>query len=141
MVYYNAAIVLAEQLKKIGLEPKVNVVDWPTNVEKFTTDHSDWEISFTGYSMRIDPTQYTNNFDGSIQPYKTDEMDELLEKLATTLDFETRYELTKDLQNLVMNDIPIIITGRHYNLDVVYSNVYGYTTFDNLPAFWNVWKE
>jgi len=141
MVFYDATIVLNEQLKKIGLEPKMVVVDWATNVEKFTSDHSDWEISFTYYSARTDPTGFTGNFDGSQQPYKTDEMDELLEKVATTIDFETRYELTKDLQNLVMNDIPVYIPGRFYDFDALRSNVHDYKTFDGSPAFWNVWKE
>src|SRR5665648_1302594 len=38
MVFYQASVVVAEQLKRIGLEPKIKVVDWATNVDKFTRD-------------------------------------------------------------------------------------------------------
>lgn len=139
--FYNAAIVLRDQLKEIGLEPEINVVDWPTNVEKFSKDYSDWEITFNSFSERIDPIGYMHNFDGSFLPYKSEEMDKLLEKIVTSVDFETRYELSKEFQNLVMNDIPLIFIGRFYNLDAARKNVYGYTTIGDIPVFWNVWKE
>lgn len=140
-IFYQASVIVADQLQKIGLKPKINVVDWPTNVEKFTTDHSDWELSFTYYSVRAGVSGYKETFCGSIQPYNSEEMNDLFDKMETTIDFDKRYEYTKQFQNIVMNDIPVYNIGRFYSLDAYRSNVHGYETWNGMPMFYNVWKD
>ena len=139
-ILYKTAIIFAEQLKKIGLKPKLNVVDWATNVNKFTKDWSDWEISFTFYSMRLDPIGYRLNFCGSIQPYKSETMNKLFEQVESTIDFKQRYQLVNDFQELLASDRPIYKIGDFYTLDAERSNVKGYKPYSWLPRLWNVWK-
>lgn len=140
-VNYHNAIVLYDTLEKIGLKPEFLLIDWPTNLDKFFRDWEGWEISFTGNtSIRTDPMMQYSQYNGT-WPYESDEMHEIFNKLATTIDFEERLELNKEMQRLVITDVPVIYLGITYTLDARRSNIKGYKQFATLSRFWNVWKE
>ena len=45
---YNAAIVMAEQLKAVGIKAELKVVDWPTSVSMQRKNEPGWNFFFTG---------------------------------------------------------------------------------------------
>ena len=45
---YNAALVMAEQLKAIGIKAELKVVDWPTSTQMAKT-RDGWNYTFTGW--------------------------------------------------------------------------------------------
>ncbi len=53
---YNSAVVMKEQLEKIGIKTKIDVVDWPTLVQK-RTEPSGWDAYITAFSSVSIPTQ------------------------------------------------------------------------------------
>ena len=127
-VLYKAALILNEQLKRMGLKPKLVVVDWATNVEKFTKDWSDWELSFTYYSKREDPNSYKPDLVG-VQPYQSEELNTIFDKMESTIDFKERYKYVQDFQKLLNNDLPIYKIGDFFGLDARRSNIKGYQTY------------
>lgn len=138
---YNNAIVLYDTLSRIGLNPRLELIDWPTNLDKFFRDWTGWEISFTGNtSIRTDPMMQYSQYDGT-WPYESDEMHEVFYKLANTIDHEERLELNKEMQRLVMTEVPAYYAGLTFTLDGRRSNLKGYKQFATLPRFWNVYKE
>jgi peptide/nickel transport system substrate-binding protein len=46
---YNAAVVMAEQLKAIGMNVELEVIDWPASVNKQQNTITGWNWFFTGY--------------------------------------------------------------------------------------------
>jgi peptide/nickel transport system substrate-binding protein len=46
---YNAALVMAEQLKAIGVNAQLRVVDWPTSIAMRQKPSSGWNYFFTGW--------------------------------------------------------------------------------------------
>ena len=46
---YNAALVMGEQLKAIGMTVKIEVSDWPTVRKKQQDKSYAWNIYFTGF--------------------------------------------------------------------------------------------
>ncbi len=46
---YNAALVMAEQLKAIGINARLKVVDWPTSIAMRQKPDSGWNYFFTGW--------------------------------------------------------------------------------------------
>jgi peptide/nickel transport system substrate-binding protein len=50
--HYNAALVVAEQLKSVGINAEMLVLDWPASVQKSTTP-TGWNLFFTGYVTYI----------------------------------------------------------------------------------------
>ncbi len=49
---YNAALVVSEQLKAVGINVKLEVVDWPTSVQRQQKERSGWNFFFTGYGTQ-----------------------------------------------------------------------------------------
>ena len=49
---YNAALVMSEQLKAVGINAKLEVVDWPTSVQRQEKEDTGWNYFFTGYGTQ-----------------------------------------------------------------------------------------
>lgn len=49
---YNAALVVQEQLKAVGINAELKVVDWPTSVQMSQKADSGWNIFFTGWGTQ-----------------------------------------------------------------------------------------
>src|SRR5699024_3265681 len=52
--YYNQAIVIKEQLEKVGIPVEIEVYDWPTRGEKLK-EPENWDISMTVASSKPTP--------------------------------------------------------------------------------------
>ena len=46
---YNASLVVAEQLKAVGINAELLVMDWPASVQKQQNSNDGWNFFFTGY--------------------------------------------------------------------------------------------
>ena len=46
---YNAAVVMAEQLKSVGMNAELSVIDWPASVQQQQNTTTGWNFFFTGY--------------------------------------------------------------------------------------------
>lgn len=141
---YQASVALQGQLEKIGLNVKMEVVDWPT-ANKMMTTPSEWnqfDITYTGISVRFDPTAYNMNFNSAyqFQPYKSDEMDNLLKQGSSTADKATRKEAYDKVQELIYKDVPILQHGDVYTLNASSTKLKGEKPW-YMMRFWNVWKD
>jgi peptide/nickel transport system substrate-binding protein len=136
---YKAALVVYQQLKKAGMNIKLEVYDWPgaTTLRK---DMSKWDLLFSSQSTRFDPT--ANDFyflpSTTIMAYDNPKAVELIEKGRASLDFSERYAAYSDLQKLVYEDVAILRLF-DLNLNEGYQDyVKGYVPWV-IPHFWNVW--
>ena len=46
---YNSALVMSQQLKAIGIDAQLQVLDWPTALQKSMKGTPDWNYFFTGW--------------------------------------------------------------------------------------------
>jgi peptide/nickel transport system substrate-binding protein len=49
---YNAALVVQEQLKSVGINAEVKVVDWPTSVQMSLKPDTGWNLFFSGWGTQ-----------------------------------------------------------------------------------------
>ncbi len=49
---YNAALVVQEQLKSVGINAELKVVDWPTSVQMALKPDTGWNLFFTGWGTQ-----------------------------------------------------------------------------------------
>ena len=49
---YNAAVVMAEQMKAVGINAQLQVVDWPTSVNMQLRGDTGWNYFHTGYGTQ-----------------------------------------------------------------------------------------
>jgi ABC-type transport system substrate-binding protein len=55
---YNAALVMSEQMKAVGINAQLKVVDWPTSIAMRQKPDSGWNFFFTGWGT--EPSLGTN---------------------------------------------------------------------------------
>lgn len=105
----NAAVVLQEQLKQIGIESELRFEENAVYLENYFA--SNFDISVTGTSAYVDPNDVVqNNFESTsstnASQYNSPEMDELIKAGMTETDQAKRKEIYHDIQELLKKDLP-----------------------------------
>ncbi|GIN89332.1 peptide ABC transporter substrate-binding protein [Siminovitchia terrae] len=133
---YNAAVVLQDQLKAIGINVKLEVYDWGTLLDR-ENDPNNWDLLVIGFSTVTTPSQVlylTNNQHGFTNDKK---IAELLDSIKTSNDQEKAKALFKELQDYGWHKyLPVSNIGFHYDFITTLDKVDGFTVFDG-PVLWN----
>jgi peptide/nickel transport system substrate-binding protein len=136
---YKNSVVATEQLKEIGLNIELQVVDYATIVTQ-RNDPNAYEIFMGATTFTPDPgiwPVFDSNWGGWwVDPVK----DELLKKVNTEMDPVKRKQNWDDLQAHFWEEVPLVKFSDFFVLGAKSKNVIGLegTPF---PFFWNVWKE
>jgi peptide/nickel transport system substrate-binding protein len=139
---YNQAVMLEQQLNDAGFEVELEVFDWATLTER-RNDQGAWDIFTTSFSFRVDPIQLPM-LQGTTWPgwWATDEKVELTQRLERETEFEDRYEVLEQIQELFYEEAPQVKIGDSLELSARSPFVQNFTTPTQLqPAFWNIWLD
>ena len=135
------------QLQRIGVDLKVQYLDWGTMLTDFIQGNYQC-ISF-GYTAKQDPnTVASENYWSkglNLNRYGYPAIDELIEKGMRTVDFEERKKIYDQIHMIAMGpegDFPMIVTMHNDVLDATSAKVKDYQVWPmNFPVFYNVWLE
>ena len=137
----NSAIIVQEQLKQIGIEVELNLVENATMIQEVYTDH-DYDMVFTGNSGYIDPNTllldaFKTGSSGNFTGYSNPEVDTLIDQGIAEQDQEKRAEIYRQIQEILVVDVPWVscYIGQQYEAMKTY--VKGYTHVPN-GANWTV---
>jgi peptide/nickel transport system substrate-binding protein len=141
---YQAAVALQAQLKNLGINSRLNVLDWPTS-SKIANNPQTWnqfDITYTGVSLRFDPTGYNINFSSSshFQPYASKEMDNLITQGMGMSDINQRKQYYDQMLELLYKDVPILQHGDVFQLNGSTKKLVNDKPWYML-RFWNVWLQ
>ena len=108
------AEVIQSDLRKIGVETKILTYDWGTYLEK--TKNGEHDMAMLGWSADLgDPDNFfyfllskssAEKPAGNIAFYRSDEMQNVLEKARATSDKDERDSLYKEAQRIFHKDVP-----------------------------------
>ena len=108
------AEVIQSELREIGIKTNIVTYDWGTYLEK--TKYGDHDMAMLGWSADFgDPDNFlyfllskssAKKPAGNIAFYKSDEMQQILEKARSISDKDERISLYKKAQNVFHRDIP-----------------------------------
>lgn len=108
------AEVIQSELREIGIKTSIVTYDWGTYLEK--TKYGDHDMAMLGWSADFgDPDNFlyfllskssAEKPAGNIAFYKSDEMQQILEKARSISDKDERISLYKKAQNVFHQDIP-----------------------------------
>ena len=146
---YNAALVMSEQLKDIGMNVRVEVQDWPATIATRDNQPDAWNYHFTGWG--------TNSSLGYLAVFKflaaprpiytpgnpeaTDEVfDAAYSDMLSLPTFEERAEAFGRVQHRVMEHGLALPFGWLTKNQAVRSNVHNFVPF-RIPRMYNVWME
>ncbi len=129
----NAAVVMQEQLKQIGIDAELNLVENATMVEKVHVPASkDYEIGVTGTSAYVDPAPLILSYFGTGESsnasgYSNPQVDEWIAQAAVESDQETRATLYQQIQQQLLDDLPWINLFVANQYEAMKANVKGFT--------------
>jgi peptide/nickel transport system substrate-binding protein len=145
---YNAAVVMAEELKAVGINAKLDVVDWPTSVQRQEKETTGWNFFFTGYGTQpaLGALATMKFFAPPVPVYRPKDAVSDPELVATWNDMigqpkaEDRQAAFAKMQKIVLEKVYALPFGSLTKVQAVRANVKGFKPF-RIPRFANVWIE
>ena len=127
------ALVVQEQLKQIGIDAELNLVETATMIEVVhSADPAlrTYEIAVTGTSGHIDPGEVANNFktgaSGNLASYSNPRVDELIDQGMAATDVAERTGIYQEIQRILLQDLPWINLFVANQYEAMRSDVKGY---------------
>ena len=143
---YNDALVMSEQLKAVGINAEVLVLDWPTALQKSLSDSKDWNFAYTGW-MTLTALGGAQTLSSLAEPYnlyrppggKGDpEFNASFREVSSVPSLQARREAFAKAQARAFEQVMIIAFGIMPEVVAVRDNVGGFKAYYN-PRFYNVW--
>ncbi|HEY8446324.1 MAG TPA: ABC transporter substrate-binding protein [Thermomicrobiales bacterium] len=126
----NAAVVIQEQLKQIGIEAELNLVENATMIADVHTNFN-YDIAVTGTSAYVDPHEIMINFktgeSGNFVGYSNPQVDELIDQGQAETDQEKRAEIYRQIQQILLDEVPWVCLFVANQYEAMKSYVKGYT--------------
>jgi peptide/nickel transport system substrate-binding protein len=128
----DAAVVVQEQLKQIGIDAELNAVDTGTmNSLVYVADTRDFEMAVTGDSGFVDPNSLVlNNFKsteaGNFVGYNNPQVDTLIDQGIAETEQTKRAEIYQQIQQILLQDLPwvCLFIGQQYEAMKTYVKGY-----------------
>jgi len=127
------ALVVQEQLKQIGIEAELNLVETATMIEVVhSADPAKrtYEIAVTGTSGHVDPNELAANFktgsSENLAAYRNPRVDELIDQGMASTDIAERTEIYQEIQRILLQDLPWINLFVANQYEAMRSDVKGY---------------
>jgi peptide/nickel transport system substrate-binding protein len=134
--HYNMALVMAEQLKKAGFKPELQVVDWATLVQR-RNDPKLWDVYFTHSGLFPEPMLSPPQLgDGAPGWWDTPAKKDALAAFNQEANITKRGPLWGKVQQVVYDEVPFIEVGKFNSLSARSARLEGYTPAI-WPFFWN----
>jgi peptide/nickel transport system substrate-binding protein len=137
--HYTAAVIVQEQLKKLGMNVKLNVFDWSSLLDR-TRDENAYDIYLYGFLPTVSPL--TLPYLNKEYPGWTNspQLEGLLEKMKNQPSLVKTRDLYDDLQKWYWEYVPVVKVGDYDALVGVRNTVKGYGEQNNhtRPMYWNV---
>jgi peptide/nickel transport system substrate-binding protein len=145
---YNAALVVSEQLKAVGINAKLEVVDWPTSVQRQQKERSGWNFFFTGYGTQPAlGSLATMKFfapPASVYYPKNDVADPDIvaayNDMLSLPEAAARQAAFVKMQKTILERVYAVPFGSLTKVQATRANVKGFKPF-RIPRFSNVWIE
>ena len=142
---YNSALVMSEQLKAIGINAQLKVVDWPTSVQLMNTTREGWNFFYTGWGTQpaLGSLATMNFFAPPNAVYKPAPGQDDPEIVAAWNDMNNlpdpaaRQAAFARMQKLVLEKVYTIPFGALTKVQATRATVTGYTPF-RIPRMSNV---
>ena len=145
---YNAAVVEAEQLKAVGINAQIQVVDWPTSIAMSLKGDGGWNIFHTGWGTQpalgalstmaffAPPNAVYRPVPGQDDP----DIVRLWNDMNNLPDAAQQQDAFVKLQTIILQRAYAMPFGSLTKTQAVRATVKGFVPF-RIPRFSNVWLE
>lgn len=129
--FVATSLVCQEAWKKIGVDAKVEQVEWGTYTKRSAKAGGfDYDVGATAFTFRPDPDGYVYPYyktgGDNNTGYSNPKMDDLLEQARTTLDQAKRRDLYLEVQKIAEEDVTFMYWYVRFSIEAVTDKVGGY---------------
>jgi peptide/nickel transport system substrate-binding protein len=110
----TTALIIQARLKQVGVEVKINIVEWAA-LTKVYLDKHDFEATVMGWTIPMDPdlfdvfnSQKTKPGELNFISYENPEVDGLIDQARFTLDRDVRKKALDRIQEIFYEDCPYV---------------------------------
>jgi peptide/nickel transport system substrate-binding protein len=143
---YNSALVMAEQMKAVGINAQLKVVDWPTSVNMALKPDTGWNFFYTGWGTQpalgaLDTMQFMVNPNAGYMPKDGKDDPDMLaawNDMNNLPDPAGRQQAFVRAQQIVLEKVMEVPFGSLTKVQATRANVQGFTPF-RIPRMSNVW--
>ena len=132
---FKIVSVAADNLQDVGFTCDVQVMDWPTMLQK-RADPKNWEAFCTSGAIAPDPSLFSMLNTAYPGWWDTPPKRAALEKFIAAANLPDRVAAWKELQALFYSEAPTILIGYFYALYGISNKLSGFSPF-GWPYFWN----
>ncbi len=135
-------VVLQSQLKQLGIEAELEVLEVPAFIERIFTN-KDYTAMVCGATAGPDPaallnTYYLSDSPNNVQNYKNEQVDELLRQASAVTDTAQRQELYKQALTIAVDEAPMVWIAQAERTSAYWDYL---SDFINLPTLrYEFWK-
>jgi len=143
-----AAVVIQEELKQIGIDAEMQLLETPDMITKVHTPGSeDYNMAVTGTSGHIDPNTLVQNFKtgagGNTTGYSNPAVDDLIAQGIVETDQAKRADIYHQIQTILLQDLPWIdlFVANQYEAMKTYVKGYYHTPNGSNIALKETWLD
>ena len=142
---YKCIVTAAEQLKAIGMNTRVDILDWPAQQARWK--EPDWHLSVTGYLSQgmFAPDAFAAFYGGGGADagagYNNPDMTKAFQDAMQATTLEDRKKAFEEVQRIWYEDVTGIKTVDTFGLAAIRSDIKGYKPWYNTSRFWSCWRE
>jgi len=138
--FYKMAVAAHAQLQAVGINVKLNVVDWPVLAKGQAK--GELQMYILGASPMPDPAlAYAYLFRNKFLDVYPD-VEELRQQALNTADVKARTELFEQIHKLCYERVPWVLSCNYNRLQAHWDYVKGYQVLStSVPRLWGVWLE
>ena len=135
--FLNApALVIQEQLRQIGIEAEMVLLDTGTMIaDVHTPGQENYDMAVTGTSGHIDPHELITNFQtgagGNTWGYSNPQVDELIDQAYVLSDQAARAEIYHQIQEILLEELPWVNLFVANQYEALKTYVMGYEHIPN----------
>jgi peptide/nickel transport system substrate-binding protein len=134
---YNASVEFQNQLKALGLNIELKVVDWGTAMQQFFVPDQ-WDMATTSWSVPADPLGFSF-FQKTGQGWNTDPaFFEIADEINASTSPEQQKAGYDKLQKWYLDYVPGIIITHYKQINAVSNKVAGYQNGMQGPAYYSM---
>lgn len=138
---YPAALFVQQMLQQVGMNVKIEVVEWPTQLDAYNSGK--YQMMSTSYSSRLDPASSYEQFEGpkATQPRKVwdnPKAQALIEQAMAESDKAKRQAIFDQLHRMQLEDAPIYIMYSGMESNAHSKRIEGFSYWQGKPRAWEV---
>ena len=142
---YKSALVMSEQLKDLGVNIKLEVLDWPTMAD-LSRKREGWNMAASGFAIQpfVGPYSYMKLYWGATHIAFADKdpvLDEAWTKFNKSLKLEDRKAAWSQIQGRMAEQVYVFKIADSGNKLAMAKNLSGFKPYAGAVRMWDVWFE